>query len=275
MITNYLSIDVEDYFQVDAFSSVIDPKKWDDYECRVERNTRKILNLFSKYDVYATFFVTGWIAERYPQLVFEIEQSGHKIGCHSYWHRKVYTLSPEEFREDTRRTKDILEDITGKPVLGYRAPSYSITRQSLWALDILAELGFTYDSSIFPVYHDTYGIPGTPRFEYPLEKQHMTEYPISTLRLPGISLPIGGGGYFRLFPYWFTRAALTNINEREGKPFLFYLHPWELDPEQPRITKAGWKSRFRHYNNLGKTENRLTRLLADFSFQPIDQSLGS
>ncbi len=273
-IANYLTIDVEDYFQVSAFENAVDAGQWSLFECRVEQNTRKILDLCIKHEIHATFFVTGWIAERYPGLVCEIDQNGHEIGCHSYWHRRVYELTPEEFRDDTRRTKDILEDIISKPVLGYRAPSYSITGKSLWALDILKELGFTYDSSIFPVFHDTYGIPNAPRFEYRLERQDMMEYPLSTLRVTGYNLPIAGGGYFRLFPYWFTRAALTRINRSEQKPFIFYLHPWELDPNQPRIANISWKSRFRHYNNLYKTEARLERLLGDFSFIPIEAGMG-
>ncbi len=268
-ITNYLTVDVEDYFQVAAFEDVIPTDNWDQYECRVSSNTGSILELFADCGVRATFFIVGWIAERYPDLVLEIDRQGHEIGCHSYRHQKIYDLTPEQFREDTRRAKDILEQIIDKPVYGYRAPSYSITKKSLWALDILAELGFRYDSSIFPVYHDNYGIPDAPRFAYRLEKQNMMEYPISTVQFPGVNLPIAGGGYFRLFPYWFTRMALRRINRKERQPFIFYLHPWEVDPGQPRVDGAGAKSRFRHYLNLDKTRNRLERLLQDFSFGPI------
>jgi polysaccharide deacetylase family protein (PEP-CTERM system associated) len=269
-LKNYLTVDVEDYFQVAAFEKVIAPESWHSYECRVEANTRAILRLFAGHDVKATFFIVGWIAERYPQLVQEIDAQGHEIGCHSYKHRKIYDLSPEEFREDTRQAKDILEQQTGKPVNGYRAPSYSITGKSLWALDILAELGFQYDSSIFPVYHDNYGIPDAPRYPYRLEQQNMMEYPISTVKIFGQNIPIAGGGYFRFFPYWFTRKALARINTTEGQPFIFYFHPWELDPAQPRIQGAGARSRFRHYLNLDKTSKRLERLLQDFSFHPIN-----
>ena len=272
-IKNYLTIDVEDYFQVAAFEKVISPDAWDTYECRVVQNTDRILALLAEYGVKATFFITGWIAERYPDLALEIDRQGHEVACHSYWHRKVYDLTPEEFKKDTRKAKIILEQIIDKPVLGYRAPSYSITKQSLWALDILSELGFTYDSSIFPVYHDNYGIPDAPRFAYRLEEQDMMEYPISTVQLPGIKLPIAGGGYFRLFPYWFTRMALQRINIREHKPFIFYFHPWEVDPEQPCIENAGPKSKFRHYLNLDKTLNRLKCLLTNFTFVPIPSSL--
>jgi len=268
-LTNYLTVDVEDYFQVAAFERAISPDEWDQHPCRVVANVHTILDLFTAHDVQGTFFIVGWIAERYPDLVLEIERQGHEIGCHSYRHRKIYDLTPEEFRDDTRKAKDILEQIINKPVYGYRAPSYSITQKSLWALDILAELGFRYDSSIFPVYHDNYGIPDAPRFPYLLEKQGLMEYPISTVRFSRLNLPIAGGGYFRLFPYWFTRMALRRINKREQQPFIFYFHPWEIDPEQPRIESAGAKSRFRHYLNLTKTKKRLLRLLGDFRFRPI------
>ncbi len=265
---NYLTIDVEDYFQVAAFDQVIQPDNWESYECRVEQNTQCILKILAEKGISATFFIVGWIAERYPGLVRDIQQQGHQIGCHSYWHKKIYTLTPEQFKADTQKAKQILEDIIGEPVSGYRAPSYSITGKSLWALDILQELGFQYDSSIFPIYHDNYGIPDAPRFSYRLD-QGMMEFPISTVSLLGKNLPIAGGGYFRLFPYTFTRACLRRINQWEREPFVFYVHPWEFDPEQPRIADAGWKSRFRHYNNLDKTETRFRQLLDDFSFGPL------
>jgi polysaccharide deacetylase family protein (PEP-CTERM system associated) len=268
-ITNYFTVDVEDYFQVSAFERLADPQHWDRFECRVERNTGVILGLLEKHGISGTFFITGWIAERHPRLVQEIAGAGHEIACHSYWHRKVYDLSPKEFREDTLRAKNILEDIVGAPICGYRAPSYSVTARSLWALDILAEMGFTYDSSIFPIHHDLYGMPGAPRFAYRLEKQGIHEYPPTTLKLGRYCLPIAGGGYFRLFPYWFSEWALGSINTREHKPFMFYVHPWEIDPQQPRMKSAGLKSRFRHYNNLEKTESRLDRLLHRFRFGPI------
>lgn len=267
-ICNYLSIDVEDYFQVSAFEDIISPDDWERMEHRVVRNTEKVLSLLAKHNTKATFFIVGWIAERYPHLVRVIRDQGHEIGCHSYWHRKVYDLSPEEFRADTAKVKTILEAIIGEPVLGYRAPSYSITGNSLWALDILKELGFTYDSSIFPIYHDTYGIPDAPRFAY-CHANGLLEYPISTALLFGRKVPVSGGGYFRLFPYWFTRYALNTINNKEGQPFIFYLHPWELDPEQPRMQNARFLSRFRHYNQLQQTHVRFVRLLEDFRFFPL------
>ena len=266
---NYLTIDVEDYYQVSAFEKVIDPSSWHTLKSRVVRNTMIILDILEKRNIKATFFIVGWIADRYPRLVQKVFDQGHEIGCHSYWHRKVYDLTPQVFKEDTQRAKSTLEDITGHAVHGYRAPSYSITRKSLWALDILAELGFQYDSSIFPTYHDNYGIPDAPRFSYKLKEQGMTEYPISTARLFGRNLPVSGGGYFRLFPYQVTRAALKQINKKEKQPFIFYFHPWEIDPGQPRVRSAGPLSRFRHYVNLKTTLPKLERLLDDFEFRPI------
>jgi polysaccharide deacetylase family protein (PEP-CTERM system associated) len=267
--SNYLTIDVEDYYQVAAFENIVQSDSWASMEPRVEKNTSTILNILETYQVKATFFVVGWVAEKYPGIVRMIAKHGHEIGCHSFLHRKIYKMLPEEFREDTTRAKNILEDITGQRVLGYRAPSYSITCKSLWALDILAELGFKYDSSIFPIYHDNYGIPNAPRFEYKLPEHDMMEYPISTALIFGKKIPVAGGGYFRLFPYWFTRMALQKINQYEKKPFIFYLHPWEVDPKQPRFNSASCLSKFRHYNNLSKTIERFKKLLSDFNFGPI------
>jgi polysaccharide deacetylase family protein (PEP-CTERM system associated) len=286
---NYLSIDVEDYFQVSAFEKVAPPDKWNLYESRVFKNTLSILDILEQRNVKATFFIVGWIAERNPELPKDIVDRGHEIGCHSYWHRKIYDLGPSKFREDTAKAKAILEELTGAPVYGYRAPSYTITKKSLWALNILQDLGFKYDSSVFPIHHDTYGIPSAPRFSFrwklnglrpeinsklkllspEYETQSIIEYPISTAKLFGQKVPIAGGGYFRLFPYWFTKAALNSINDKEGKPFMFYLHPWEIDPDQPRFNHASMLSRFRHYNNLNKTAERFRRLLSDFKFGPI------
>ena len=269
MITNYLTIDVEDYFQVAAFENVIKSDDWNSFDVTVERNTDIILETLALEDIHATFFIVGWIAERYPTLVEKIVAQGHEVGCHSYMHRKVYDFTPDEFRQDTKRCKEILEGITGSPVTGYRAPSYSITKKSLWALPILEELGFRYDSSIFPIYHDTYGIPDSPRFAYKIPEHNLIEYPISTSLFWGRKVPVAGGGYFRLFPYWFTQRGLRRINEKESQPFIFYLHPWEIDPSQPRINSAGRLSKFRHYNNLHKTLPRLKRLLRDFRFGPL------
>lgn len=269
MISNYLTIDVEDYYHVSAFENIIGYQRWNDYYPRVTINTRVVLDILDEHKVKATFFILGWVAEKFPSLVRDIYERGHEIACHSYLHRLVYNMSPAEFKRDTARSKDTLEQISGNAVLGYRAPSYSITKKSLWALDILEELGFTYDSSIFPIVHDRYGIPDAPRFKYKLANNNMVEYPISTSLFCGMKLPVSGGGYFRLFPYSFTRMVLRKINNKEKRPFVFYLHPWELDPEQPRIKKTGMISKFRHYNNLNKTAWRFQQLLADFKFQPI------
>ncbi|MGB7934049.1 MAG: XrtA system polysaccharide deacetylase, partial [Gammaproteobacteria bacterium] len=240
---------------------------WDSYPLRVEKNTRRLLDLFDLHSVKATFFVLGWVAERTPGLVSEIAARGHEVACHGYSHQLVYSQKPEVFREETLRSKSLLEDILQSPVRGYRAASYSITEQSRWALDILAETGFDYDSSIYPVYHDRYGIPGADEFPHQLETPkgyQLVEFPLSTARIFNFRLPVAGGGYFRLYPYTITKAGLSQINRRQ-KPFIFYLHPWEIDTEQPKIS-AGWKSRFRHYNNLDKCEPRLERLMNDFKF---------
>jgi polysaccharide deacetylase family protein (PEP-CTERM system associated) len=272
---NALTVDVEDYFHVAAFSRQIDPATWDRFPLRVECNTRRLLDLFAELNVRATFFVLGWVAERCPGLVRAIAEHGHEVACHGYSHQLIYGQTPTVFRAETIRAKACLEDQTQQPVLGYRAASYSITKRSLWALDILAELGFIYDSSIFPVHHDRYGIPGSPRWPYRLDTNggSIIEFPPSTLAVGGHRLPVGGGGYFRIYPYELTRFALSRINRSEGRPFIFYLHPWEIDPEQPRV-RTGWLSTFRHYTNLNRCESRLRRLLRDFRFSPARDVLG-
>jgi hypothetical protein len=383
---NILTIDLEDYFQVHAFSGVIRYEDWDKFECRIERNTDRLLEILnaathnstfktqtSKFNiqnsnldhsiaqhsvlspqhsithslnnsltrkVQATFFVLGWIAERYPGLVRRIQKQGHEIACHGYAHQLVYTQSRAEFRQDIKRAKSILEDITGSEVIGYRAPSYSITNKSQWAFEVLVEEGFKYDSSIFPIRHDFYGMPDAPRFPFVislnsaskfefsmlsceskttqnsklkpqnlrveinnsltqslinsipnnskprssvLEVNSLThslinsraliEFPLSTVKVLGQNVPISGGGYFRLLPYPLIKKGLKTINEIEEKPFIFYLHPWELDFEQPRIKEVGLKSRFRHYVNLNKTEEKFGRLLKDFDFSSVKQML--
>ena len=275
-IKNALTIDVEDYFHVAALAKSIPTSKWDSLECRVEKNTDKLLELFDSKNVNATFFTLGWVAERYPQIVKKIAAAGHEVASHGYSHQLIYNQTQEVFREETHKSKVILEDITQQEIIGYRAASYSITNQSKWALDILCELGFKYDSSIFPVKHDLYGIPGSPRWPYTLEtdqKNSIVEFPISTFNIANYKLPIAGGGYFRLFPYWFTKLGLGSIN-RENEPFVFYLHPWEVDPEQPKV-QASWFSMFRHYNNLDKCYSRLEQLLRDFSFTTVEDVLVS
>lgn len=270
-IINAMSVDVEDYFQVSAFESTIDRRDWPTMESRVERNTRRLLDIFDEYSVKSTFFTLGWIAERHPQLVKEIADRGHEIASHGFEHRLIYDQTPDAFRDDVRRAKAVLEQTSGQGVAGYRAPSYSVTTQSLWALDVLAEEGYSYDSSIFPIRHDRYGIPTAPRHPHRLDMvRHgsLVEVPASTVRVGSTNLPVAGGGYFRLLPYWWTRWGIGRVNRTEQRPAIFYLHPWEIDPEQPRI-KAGALSRFRHYRNLRQTEPRLRRLLADFRFDTM------
>jgi polysaccharide deacetylase family protein (PEP-CTERM system associated) len=267
-IVNALTIDVEDYYHVTGFESVIQRANWEHYESRVEHNTHRLLDLLDTHDTKATFFVLGWVAERHPQLVRGIHSRGHEVASHGYAHQRIYTQSPAQFRQETQRSLRILEDAIGEHIHGYRAASYSITKESLWALDVLGEEGFTYDSSIFPIRHDRYGIPGYPRFCHVLDGYgggRLIEFPISTMRLAGVNLPIAGGGYFRLFPYSLISWGLRSINNRERQPALIYLHPWEIDPDQPRIP-AGAAARFRQYVNLHKTEARLSRLLQDFHF---------
>lgn len=267
-VPNALTVDVEDYFHVSALAPSIHRDTWGSRESRVVGNTRKLLDLFEQFGVRGTFFVLGWVAEHHPQLVRDIAAAGHEIACHGFSHRLVYEQSPEEFREEALRSKNLLEDLAGSAVLGYRAASYSIVRNSLWALDTLVELGFAYDSSIFPVRHDRYGIPDAERVPHRIVTpggRSIVEWPLSTAQLAGFRLPVSGGGYFRLLPYWLTRWGLASINQRELHPFIFYLHPWEIDPAQPRVA-ASWLSRFRHYTNLDKCEERLRLLLGEFRF---------
>lgn len=274
-VPNALTVDVEDYFHVAALASSIPRDTWTSRESRVVGNTHRLLSLFEQFEVKGTFFVLGWVAERYPELIRDIAAGGHEIACHGFSHRLVYEQSPEEFREETLRSKNLLEDIIGSRVLGYRAASYSVVRSSLWALDILVELGFTYDSSIFPVHHDRYGIPDAERAPHRLSTpggKLIVEWPLATASILGLRLPVAGGGYFRLLPYWLSRWGLASINRRELRPFIFYLHPWEIDPAQPRVP-ASWLSRFRHYTNLGKCEERLRRLLGEFRFGTARDSL--
>lgn len=270
-ITNALTVDVEDYFQVAAFADKIQYARWGEFQLRVEANTNRLLELFDTHQVKATFFILGWVAERVPDLVREICRQGHEIACHGYSHQLIYKQDVKTFTNETYKAKHILEEISGEKVAGYRAASYSITRDSLWALDILNELGFVYDSSIVPVHHDLYGIPDMPRFPYKIDTPNsnkLIEFPPSTISLPLMNLPVGGGGYFRLFPYWFTNRALSWINSHDNMPFVFYLHPWEIDVEQPRV-KASLLSQFRHYNNLSKCYTRLDKLLNNFTFGTV------
>jgi len=268
---NALSVDVEDYYHVSAFEKDIPRARWPEFPSRVVANTRRILALLDSSQVKATFFVLGWVAQRHPGLVREIHGLGHEIASHGFWHRLVYTQSPGQFRADVQLSRDVLQEIIGRPVTAYRAPSFSITRRSLWALEILVEEGFLTDTSVFPIVHDRYGIPGAKR------RLHQTitpagpiwEFPPATIRIAGVNLPVGGGGYFRLLPLRWTVRALSRINRTAGEPFIFYVHPWELDPGQPRLRAASRVSRFRHYVNLAKTERKLQRLLRAFRFGPL------
>lgn len=272
-VVNALTIDVEDYFHVSAFEQCVDRSQWDSFEQRIQLGTQRILQLLDHAGARATFFILGWVADRHPELVRAIHAAGHEIGCHSYWHRLVYSQTPEEFREDLRRSRDVLEMIIGEPVVSYRAPSFSITRKNLWALDVLIEEGFQFDSSIYPTYHDRYGIADAPRWPHRIVRPagSLWEFPGSVWRGLGYPLPVGGGGYFRLYPYALTRYGLSAIN-RVRLPFVAYLHPWELDPDQPRM-KPGRLKAFRHYVNLRRTESRLARLLRDFSLGTLSETI--
>jgi len=267
-VRNVFSVDVEDYFHVEAFADVVPRASWDRYPLRVEDNTRRLLDLLDEHGIDATFFILGWVADHCPGLVREIVARGHEVACHSYWHRLVYKLPPEEFRADTRQAKVAIEQAAGCAVTGYRAPSYSITAGSLWALEVLAEEGFEYDSSIFPIRHDVYGIPDAPRAPWRVNTAggSLLEYPISTFRFAGTTnFPVGGGGYLRLLPFWYTRLGFNRIRA-DNLPLIAYIHPWEVDPGQPRIP-GRLRSRLRHYTNLNKTRARLAALLrlGDFS----------
>lgn len=268
LVRNLLTVDVEDYFQVASFSGVVPRGMWDEMECRIEANTHRVLDIFEAAAVRATFFVLGWVAERYPRLVADIATRGHEVASHGCDHRPLNGLSADEFREDVRKSKQILEDLTSLPVRGYRAPTFSLSPDTQWAWDILVEEGFEYDSSCFPIYHDRYGDPRGRRYVHSVgggkTGKQLIEFPLTTLRVLGINLPAAGGGYLRLFPLGLIRAAIRQSNRR-GFPAVIYFHPWELDPGQPRI-QASFASRFRHYVNLGKTEGKLRALLdwADF-----------
>lgn len=273
-VLNALTIDVEDYYHVSGFDRCVARKQWDDFPSRVGDSTRRVLDRLAEAGVRGTFFILGWVAERHPDLVKAIHRAGHEIGCHSYGHRLVYEQTPQQFRVDLRLARLVLEDILGEPVASYRAPSFSITKQSLWALDILLEQGFSFDSSIYPTHHDRYGIPGTPLGPHRIERPGGTlwEFPPPVWRLMKYPLPIGGGGYFRLYPYALTRRGLHAINAA-GRPFAVYLHPWEFDPQQPRL-RPGLSRAFRHYVGLRRTERRLVQLLKDFPFGTMSQALG-
>ncbi len=269
-IVNAMTVDVEDYFQASAFDRVVSRARWEALDSRVVPNTRRVLSLFEETGVRATFFVLGWVAERFPQLVREIAAGGHEVASHGYHHQLLYTLTPRQFREDVRAAKAVLEDAIGGPVLGFRAPSFSIVESSLWALDVLVEEGYTYDASIFPIRHDRYGIPDAERHAHMVRRDAgaLLEVPGSTVRLGRVNLPVAGGGYFRLLPYSWTRWGIRRVNEQERKPVVFYFHPWELDFEQPRMN-VGMAASVRHYAGVRRYPHRLRRLVRDFRFDTV------
>jgi len=270
-IVNAMTVDVEDYFQVSAFESHVNKEDWQNIPCRVETNTRKILELFATHEVKATFFTLGWVAERYPDLIRDIVAQGHELASHGWEHIRVNTQTPPEFRQDIDRTRKLLQDISGEPVFGYRAASYSIGAEQSWAWQELAEAGHRYSSSIVPIHHDLYGIPDAPRFSFRTPQDELLEIPITTVTLAGRNINCGGGGWFRLFPYAFSRWAMRHVNTSDNEPGIFYFHPWEIDPQQPRPEGVGLKTRFRHYLNLKRTYTRLDTLLGDFSWGRMDE----
>jgi polysaccharide deacetylase family protein (PEP-CTERM system associated) len=273
-VTHILSVDVEDYFHVEAFSGVVPRQAWDRYPCRVVDNCHRLLDIFDGHNVKATFFMLGWVADRFPAVVREIRDRGHELACHSFWHRKVDSLTPSEFRADTRQACAAIEQAASVRVVGYRAPTWSISHRSPWAFDILREEGFEYDSSIYPIRHDLYGTPGASRYPYAHPCNHgqeLLEFPPATARIAGVNFPAAGGGYLRILPLAYTSWVFKQF-ERAQRPLVLYLHPWEIDPEQPRI-RAPLKSRFRHYTNLHRTEGRLRTLLQRYSFAPFRDHL--
>jgi polysaccharide deacetylase family protein (PEP-CTERM system associated) len=271
-ILNAMTVDVEDYFHVLAFDDVIDRAHWDSLPRRVEHNTNRLLEIFADTGTKATFFTLGWVAERHPGLIGRIASEGHELASHGYAHIRADRQNRNEFRDDVRKAKLLLEDAAGTPVKGYRAPTFSIARGNWWAFQILSEEGYTYSSSVFPIRHDSYGTPNSPRIPFVAEPSTILELPPTTVRLLSFNFPCAGGGYFRLLPYGISRWAIRRVNSRDHVPCVFYLHPWEIDPDQPRQHNAGFKSRFRHYINLHRTEDRLRRILRDFSWGRIDQA---
>ncbi len=273
---NAFSVDVEDWYQVADFDAVIPFADWDRYESRVARNTDAVLRLLAETGCHGTFFVLTWNAERHPDIVRRIADAGHEIAAHGYAHRIVYEQTREEFRADVERAKKTLEDITGEPVLGYRAPSFSFTQRSLWAPDVLLDLGFRYDSSVFPVRDSLYGMPDAERFPYVIRERdgrRLLEFPITTTELLGRNLPLGGGAYLRVLPYLYMRWGMRRVNRTEHQPAVVYIHPWEIDPGQPRLKTAGKRGFSSHYVNLGRTEAKLRRLLREFRFAPMRELL--
>jgi polysaccharide deacetylase family protein (PEP-CTERM system associated) len=275
-IVHAFTVDVEDYYQVEAFAADVPRQQWSEFESRVVPNTRRILQLLEERGIRGTFYILGYVARQHPELVPEIQRAGHEIGCHGYGHQSLYHLTPDEFRDDLLLATEVLSDQAGERIRTYRAPNFSIRRDTLWGLEILADAGYIIDSSIFPVIHDRYGIPGAERAPHLCSTAagRIWEFPPTVYRSPLGNVPVAGGGYFRLLPYAATEWCLRQTAERDRLPLMFYIHPWELDADQPRI-KSSWKSRFRHYQNLGSTEQKLRRLLERFSFGTVTESLRS
>jgi polysaccharide deacetylase family protein (PEP-CTERM system associated) len=269
-IVNALTVDVEDYFQVSAFEHTVDRGDWDRIPRRVESNIDQILELFGEHGARATFFALGWVAERHPAMVRRIVEAGHELASHGFSHGRAHDQQPDEFLDDIRRAKSVLENLSGCEVRGYRAPSFSIGPRNPWAFDCIAKAGYRYSSSVYPIRHDHYGAPDSPRFPHEV-RPGLVEVPVSTVRVMNTNLPAGGGGYFRLLPYAVSRWSVSRINRVDGRPAMFYFHPWEIDDEQPRMSGISAKTRFRHYLNLARTKSRLTRLLRDFRWDRVDR----
>jgi polysaccharide deacetylase family protein (PEP-CTERM system associated) len=270
-LRNAMTVDVEDYFQVYAFEDVLRGRDWNSFECRIPRNVERILAFFKDANVKATFFTLGWVAKRYPELVRRIVAEGHELASHGMNHVRATQQTPEQFRDDVRATKTLLEDVAGNEVRGYRAASYSIGAKNLWSLDVLAECGHTYSSSIYPIRHDFYGMPEAPRFRFRAAHDRLLEVPVTTVEVLGQKIPCGGGGYFRLLPYVYSKWAIKRVNQTDRQSAVFYFHPWEIDPGQPRVANASLRSRFRHYTKLDSMELRIKKLLKDFRWDRMDR----
>lgn len=262
---NAMTVDVEDYFQVSAFEDVINKESWDSQQLRVGQNTHRLLDLFAENNVKSTFFTLGWVAKRCPDVIKRIVDEGHELASHGLEHQRATTMSQSQFKEDVYASKSILEDVGGTAIKGYRAPSFSVNDSNTWVYDVLVEQGFVYSSSTYPIEHDLYGVPQWPRFKYE-RKEGITEIPIPTIRKKGTNVGIGGGGFYRLYPYWLSKKRIMAFMEAESAPYSFYFHPWEIDPEQPYIKEANWRSKFRHYINLSRMESKIEKLLKDFNW---------
>ncbi|NMP33069.1 DUF3473 domain-containing protein [Thalassotalea sp. M1531] len=263
-----MTVDVEDYFHVSAFEGQFKQQDWHNLPLRVERNTYRLLELFEQHNAKCTFFVLGWVAETCPNLIQDIVKQGHELASHGYNHQRALTMTPEQFRDDVLKSKDLLETAGSTEIIGYRAPSFSVNESNQWVYQILRDIGFEYSSSTYPIHHDLYGVPSWPRFKY-IREEGIVEIPIPTLRKNDANTGIGGGGYFRLYPYAFSKRRIDKFIAQENQPYSFYFHPWEIDPEQPKVEGVSFKSRFRHYINLSRMENKIVRLLQDYQWSTM------